>query len=381
MKYLFFDIECANCNDRRSKIYSFGYIIADEGLNVIEDEKDIVMNPDVDKWDWYVLKNILAYSKKEVESKSKFNKHYNKIKRLLEDEETIVCGFSVKNDVGYILDECERYKLEPIKIRFFDIQRLEAKISGSDNKGLGEAYISWCKQLLLGAHRSDVDAKFTLDLAKEICKKQKKTLQEFILEDESLSGKTDGFKYGFNDEQLETRDERYERKQAERLLRFTGRKDKSGFRELKEECKDYILKGSKNNLLFLRHMENVKPKTDREQTLLGKRISISLNYEAYNFTNMMKIVQLICDCGGEYVKKASTSDIFVKYHLIEDGEERRCSKYEFVQEEIKNGKEIDIVEFEDFLELLGLTEEKLNELPIEDYEYLMDEKYKREKLA
>ena len=381
MKYLFFDIECANCNDRRGKIYSFGYIIADEGLNVIADEKDIVMNPDVDKWDWYVLKNILAYSKKDVESKSKFNKHYNKIKRLLEDEETIVCGFSVKDDVGYILDECERYKLEPIKINFFDIQRLEAKISSSDNKGLSEAYIEWCKQLPLGAHRSDIDARFTLELAKEICKKQKKTLQEFILEDESLSGKTDGFKYGFNDEQHETRDERFERKEAERLLRFTGRKDKSGFRELKEECKDYILKGSKNNLLFLRHMENVKPRTDREQTLLGKRISISLNYEAYNFTNMMKIVQLICDCGGEYVKKASTADIFVKYHLIEDGEERRCSKYEFVQEEINKGKQIQVIEFEDFLKLLDFTEEKLKELPIEDYEYLMDEKYKREKLA
>ena len=100
-----------------------------------------------------------------------------------------------------------------------------------------------------------------------------------------------------------------------------------------------------------------------------------------NFTNMMKIVQLICDCGGEYVKKASTADIFVKYHLIEDGEERRCSKYEFVQEEINKGKQIAVVEFEVFLNLLGFTEEKLNELPIEDYEYLMDEKYKREKLA
>ena len=64
MKYLFFDIDCANCNDRRGKIYSFGYIIADEGLNVIESEKDIVMNPDVDKWDWYVLKNIFFTSGK-----------------------------------------------------------------------------------------------------------------------------------------------------------------------------------------------------------------------------------------------------------------------------------------------------------------------------
>ena len=106
-------------------------------------------------------------------------------------------------------------------------------------------------------------------------------------------------------------------------------------------------------------MENVKPKTDREQTLLGKRISISLNYEAYNFINMMKIVQLICDCGGEYVKKASTADIFVKYHLIEEGEERRCSKYEFVQEEINKGKQIAVVEFEEFLNLLGFTEKNL----------------------
>ena len=141
---------------------------------------------------------------------------------------------------------------------------------------------------------------------------------------------------------------------------------------------DFIVK---NNLLFLRFMENVKPKTTREQTLLGKKISISLNYEAYNFTNMMRIVQLICDCGGEYVKKASTADIFVKYHLLEDGEERRCSKYEFVQEEIKNGKDIRVMEFDDFLKMIGITEKGLNELPIEDYEYLMDEKYKREKLA
>lgn len=381
MKYLFFDIECANCFDKRGKIYSFGYIVADEKLNIIENEKDVIINPNVDKWDWYVLKNILAYSKKDVESKSKFNKQYNKIKRLLEDEETIVCGFSVKDDVGYILDECERYKLEPINIKFFDVQRLESKMSKSKTKGLGEAYVTWCGQLALGAHRSDIDAKFTLELARAICKKSNKTILEFIKNDESLSGKTDGFKYGFNDEQLETREERLKRKEEEKLLRFAGKKDKSGFRELKEDCKDFILKGSKNNLLFLRQIENVKPKLGREKTLLGKKISISLNYEAYNFTNMMKIVQLICDCGGEYVKKASTADIFVKYHLIEDGLERRCSKYEFVQEEINKGKQIEVIEFEEFLKLLGFTEEKLNELPIEDYEYLMDEKYKREKLA
>ena len=136
MKYLFFDIECANCFDKRGKIYSFGYIISDENFNIIEKEKDIIINPNVERWDWYVIKNILAYPKRDVESRAKFNKQYNKIKRLLEDEETIVCGFSVKDDVGYILDECERYKLEPIQFNFFDIQRLEAKLSKSKVKKL-----------------------------------------------------------------------------------------------------------------------------------------------------------------------------------------------------------------------------------------------------
>ena len=381
MKYLFFDLECANCSDRRGKIFSFGYVVADENLNELTTARDIIMNPAVDKWDWYVIKNILAYPKKEVESRAKFDKHYNKIKKLLDDPETIVCGFDVKNDVGYILDECERYSLEPISMKFFDVQRLEAKVSNSKNIGLGEAYIKWLNKLPDGAHRSDTDAKFTLELAKAICKSQKKSLLEFINEDETLCGRTDGFRYGFNDEPLETRDERYKRKEAERMMHYMPRNHKkAGFRELKEEYSDYILKGSKNYVLFLRFLESVTPKTNREQTLKGQSVSISLNYEAYNFNNMMKLVQLICDCGGTYVKKATRSDIFVKYHLIENGEERKCSKYEFVKEEIAKGTEIKVLEFEEFLQSLGITEEQLNEMPAEDYEYLMDEKYKREKM-
>lgn len=72
MKYLFFDIECANCNDRRGKIYSFGYIIADEGLNVIEDEKDIVMNPDVDKKCFYIIPRTKRFNKIIGENNAKF---------------------------------------------------------------------------------------------------------------------------------------------------------------------------------------------------------------------------------------------------------------------------------------------------------------------
>lgn len=377
MKYLFFDLECANCFDRRGKIYSFGYLVADENLNIIGEEKDILINPNVEKWDWYVVKNILAYTKKEVEQHARFDKRYAKLKALLEDEDTVVCGYSVSNDIGFILDECERYNLPPIKIKFFDVQRLESALSNDKNKSLALAYTMWCSRIPQGQHRSDADARFTYELAKAICEKYGKTLIEFVEQDENYSGRTDGLKYGYNDEPLETRDERHARKELEKYERMLNKK--GNLRELKEECKDYILKGSKNELLFLRLLDFVQPKEAREQVFAGKKISISINYEMYNFTNIMKIVQLICDCGGQYVKKATEADIFVRYHLIENGEERKCSKYNYVKEEIEKGKNIEVIEFEEFLGRMGLTEDMLSSMPADDYNYLMDSKYKREK--
>lgn len=73
MKYLFLDVECANCENGRGKIYSIGYIIADDDLNIVENEKDLIINPDIEAWDLYVVKNILAYPKKDVEEQPKFN--------------------------------------------------------------------------------------------------------------------------------------------------------------------------------------------------------------------------------------------------------------------------------------------------------------------
>ena len=86
-KYLFFDIECANRDsDGRNMIYSFGYLLSDEQFNILCSEKDLVINPNVKEWDWYVLKKILAYSKKYVESQPKFPHLYEKIKKLIGSE-------------------------------------------------------------------------------------------------------------------------------------------------------------------------------------------------------------------------------------------------------------------------------------------------------
>ena len=373
MKYLFFDIECANRDeDGRNQIYSFGYLLTDENLKVIETEKDIVINPDVEQWDWYVVKHILAYPKRYVESQPKFDHYYNKIKRLLENKDTMVCGFSVKDDVGYLLDECERYNLEPFQFEFLDIQRLEMEQSKERLKkklNLSETYMSWCGRIPASIHRSDVDARLTYEIAREICKRTKVGLMDYKSNAPEMSGKINGYAYGFNGEDLSARENRKQNK--------SGR-SKSRIRPLNEGQEDFILKGSKNDLMFLRQLDFVKPKANVPKTLYGQKISISLNFELYNFKKMMFIVQRICDYGGEYVKKASHGTIFVKEPLEENVEIKTCSKHKFVQEQIVNGAKIEIIEFDELMMRLNITQEELIASQNEDYEYLLDDKYSKQ---
>ena len=190
MKYLFFDIECASRdNTGRNQLYSFGYLLADESMHILEGGKDILINPDVKQWDRHVLKEILAYPKAEIERQPKFIKAYKKIKNLLEEAETVVCGFSVKDDVGYLLDECERYHCEPFQFEFYDIQRLAANISGTKVNGLGTTYIEWCGRFADGAHRSDMDARYTYEIARAICEKTNKKLMDLFQANENCVGR------------------------------------------------------------------------------------------------------------------------------------------------------------------------------------------------
>ena len=375
MKYLFFDIECANRDaDGRNQIYSFGYLLADAKLNILEVEQDIVINPDIEQWDWYVVKHMLAYPKRYVESQPKFDHYYNKIKRLLENKDTLVCGFSVKDDVGYLLDECDRYGLAPFQFEFFDVQRLEMaqpleRIKKKQN--LSETYMLWCGRIPSSIHRSDVDARLTYEIAREICKRTKTSLLEHKGNLASTSGTINGFAYGFNDEDLLARTDRKQTR--------TGRRE-GRLRPLLEGQEDFILKGSKNDKMFLRQLDFVAPKSKRPQTMHGQKVSISLNYELYNFKKMMFIVQRICDCGGEYVKKATKATIFVKEPNVENTEKRDCSKLMYVQEQISQGAKIEIIEFDELMDRLDITQDELNLALNQDYEYLLEDKYSKREM-
>ena len=101
MKYLSFDIECADGG--KATICSFGYVIADEQFNVLKKE-DIVMNPE-GKFDLEGRAGRpdvkLAYSKERFLRAPKFPHFYTRIKALLENGEYCVIGHSVADDVAY----------------------------------------------------------------------------------------------------------------------------------------------------------------------------------------------------------------------------------------------------------------------------------------
>lgn len=181
MKYLFFDIECANCYEGRAKIYSFGYVITDENFNIISEPEDILINPD-SNFDPYVRKNILAYDKKIFKTLPKFNEVYPRICELMMADGVICFGYGTQNDMHFLADDCMRYRLKKIPAKVFDIQKLIEVTENKKAKKLDAEYVERTGNDGRGTHRSDEDAVRTVEIAKSVCMAHNKKLHEFFFE-------------------------------------------------------------------------------------------------------------------------------------------------------------------------------------------------------
>ena len=102
MKYLFFDIECADGG--KATICTFGYVITDVNFNILKNE-DIVINPESN---FYLTGREgrpdihLAYPPSTFKKAPNFKHFYNKIKNLVENKEYYIIGHSVRDDVTYL---------------------------------------------------------------------------------------------------------------------------------------------------------------------------------------------------------------------------------------------------------------------------------------
>ena len=178
MKILFFDMEFADGKVPGS-VYSLGYVMVDEKFRIKQGPVDLLINPE-SSWNFYVRKNILAYPIEQVKGSPNFPAQYKTIKRLFEKVDVAV-GFAVGNDTGALRKDCQRYKLDQLAYRYFDIEPV-CRSLGDYNKarGLAKCVEDWCGEIPEHQHRSDGDALATMKLMEAICKAKHVTPQMLI---------------------------------------------------------------------------------------------------------------------------------------------------------------------------------------------------------
>lgn len=209
-KFLSFDIEAAD----GIHICSFGYVLVDDDCNIIE-KKDILINPEEPfstyVWELESRRNpgrrmTLAYPEEVFYRRKNFEGNYKTIADLL-DENTLVLGFSHRNDARFLSVACEKYNLTNFSYSYFDIQAYFTKrFNKSNSKSLEDIADTLRVQTNdITFHKSDDDAKVAFDVFKTIMKLEKYTSINSFIKDHYkdiefvLDGKT--FSFSFDREQ------------------------------------------------------------------------------------------------------------------------------------------------------------------------------------
>ncbi len=354
MKYLFIDIECANCFQGTGKICEFGFVLTDEQFNEI-DRRIFVVNPK-SEFDWYVVKNMLAYRIETYKSSPDYPFYFDKIQALFTDKETLVLGHTTDADIKYLNDEAERYSLPFFNCKFYDAKFMYNLYAGTPNKSLGVSKI--CEELGISTpkheHKSVDDAYATMLIVKEICSRMQLSVLELVEKCEDCRGETCEGK-------VTTVVGERARKRREELEKLYG-----------ANIKDNMLRGD-NKINFLQFLDGVQPQGKIiECELTGKKISVSLNYEYAHFKEMLSIVQLLKNRGCDYSLKASLADYFVTCHAVDsEGNEMGCSRLKYVNEAIANGANIKIITLDELFVLLGTTPDELVQMPFPEAQFFV----------
>lgn len=333
MKYLFFDIECANCFGGHGKICSFGYVLADENLNIIE-QQDIVINP---KAKFHLKRGgseeiQLSYSQEEFLNAPAFDFFYDTISQLLQNPNYICFGHSVKNDLNFIMSECKRYGLKCIDMKAYDTQILY-KFLKKQTVDAGLEKI--CMQYSVDTshlHRSDYDAYLTLNVFNKLC-------QEYCLSPTEMLNTCPNAYYTVVDGKLKNHYQTVN--YSKQLIDFAKRVRPFEFlvnqfsKDINPSClgesyffhKELVYFNQVNisqkrkapnysgNLNTTISCYNNKPQEVVEQLskqIWGKSFCFNQKFEIEEYKKCLFLVKHIRLLGGYYCNKVSKSDYFVK---------------------------------------------------------------------
>jgi DNA polymerase III epsilon subunit-like protein len=324
MRYVFFDIECADGG--KGSICSFGYVITDERFSVLEHD-DIIINPESR---FYLVGRskrpdiVLSYSEAEFRKAPKFPVFYPKIKALLERKDQIVIGHSVQDDVGFLCKACARYGLAPLHFRFADSQSFYSSVYDvAGQLGLDRACELFEIQKPQDVHNSESDAEATMLFVKKICEQKNVDFPNYI-RTHRVWGETEDFKI------------------------FCS----------------YI---HPNRTMFQGFLEKLAPKNKREPLLCGKKVCVSMAIEQTRQAQIYHLVQAIVDAGGEYTRVSSECDIFVTANA-EPG--RVCKRTKTARDAKRGGRKIEMISLDELLKILSISKEEYQNFPLPDIRWM-----------
>ena len=352
MIYLFFDCEFASCKGGMEKICEFGYVMVDESFKPLY-RGNFIINPNIDnsEWDWWALKNVLTRKKEVYENKYTFPTFYGRIAALLKDADCIL-GHTVSGDVHALNSEIKRYNLSYIDFDFYDIKEMY-KAYNATNKDISVE--NMLKELGVSGestlHDAESDAFNTMLELKTILEKLEMKVEDLI---DLCPGAKDRTENG----KIESRQKAQERR-AEKFERAMSGDYSDGSNDMKS------LRRVSNKKTFLQFLSNVQPTAVGTGKFKDQKLCISINYECLHFKEMMNLVQIIKNEGGEYVLKGSECDLFIYFHsLREDGTTWNCNREKYVDIAISEDKQIRKISFDEFLSILGMTNEQLESMPL-----------------
>ena len=357
MKYLFFDIECADGG--KATICSFGYVLCTLSFEVLE-QRDILVNPEAD---FFCEENArgdfaLAYPHETFYAAPTFDKVYDEIKALLEAPDVYVVGHSVDNDIKFLNMACKRYGMPPLEFEYFDTQRTYRDLEGRKNAiSLQNALLGLGIETECTFHRSDEDARATMLVLQGLLKKSGKNFEEYSAIAYDCTGRTFDFYWGWNGQSRDRFNDVYYVKYRKDFIR-----------EIEPGKENYILRPTENYINFLRYIEKGGPIGVMNCTLAGKSVCVSLNYEQTHYREMLYIVGRIKALGGTYTRRPTEADIFVTCEKDDLGRIfTKCSRHEDLKRSERT--DVKVISLEKLFSLLHTSRAQLKSCPLirEDY--------------
>lgn len=189
-RYVFFDIECANCFNDEGKICEFGWVVIPSNFGRLN-KGEYLINPGNGRDNRFALLGRkgqddlhLRYEANNYEAyrtAPEFDNFISNIDFLLNQKDILIFGFNVLNDFDYLDYSYRRYRYKPLNIFAIDVQVLYRKLL-NDNGGLEyiiKKYLSEeVKNIIF--HSSSYDAEATMLALKYLLNKFGVSLEELI---------------------------------------------------------------------------------------------------------------------------------------------------------------------------------------------------------